>query len=42
MFHAGKKDSCPVCREKIDLRQLYGDRPWETRNLSWWADTRHQ
>ena len=31
----GKKDSCPVCNEKVDLRALYADRPWETRNLSW-------
>lgn len=31
----GKKDSCPVCNEKVDLRTLYADRPWETRNLSW-------
>lgn len=31
----GKKDSCPVCCEKVDLRSLYSDRPWETRNLSW-------
>mmetsp|Transcript_35095 Transcript_35095/g.99531 ORF Transcript_35095/g.99531 Transcript_35095/m.99531 type:complete len:429 (-) Transcript_35095:345-1631(-) len=31
----GKKDSCPVCNEKVDMRSLYSDRPWETRNLSW-------
>jgi len=31
----GKKDLCPVCCEKVDLRSLYSDRPWETRNLSW-------
>lgn len=31
----GKKDMCPVCLEKVDLRNLYSDRPWETRNLSW-------
>eukprot|EP00887_Chlorella_sp_A99_P007802 scaffold20.g7802.t1 len=31
----GKKDTCPTCWEKVDLRSLYGDRPWETRNLSW-------
>ncbi|GBF93490.1 hypothetical protein Rsub_06623 [Raphidocelis subcapitata] len=31
----GKKDVCPVCNEKVDLRHLYADRPWETQNLSW-------
>eukprot|EP00195_Chlamydomonas_chlamydogama_P012155 CAMPEP_0202897870 /NCGR_PEP_ID=MMETSP1392-20130828/6528_1 /ASSEMBLY_ACC=CAM_ASM_000868 /TAXON_ID=225041 /ORGANISM="Chlamydomonas chlamydogama, Strain SAG 11-48b" /LENGTH=379 /DNA_ID=CAMNT_0049583633 /DNA_START=134 /DNA_END=1273 /DNA_ORIENTATION=- len=31
----GKKDTCPVCLEKVDLRNLYADRPWETRNLTW-------
>ncbi|GAB4824246.1 hypothetical protein N2152v2_011292 [Parachlorella kessleri] len=31
----GKKDVCPACYEKVDLRALYSDRPWETRNLSW-------
>lgn len=31
----GKKDSCPACNEKVDLRRLYADKPWETRNLSW-------
>eukprot|EP00197_Chlamydomonas_leiostraca_P006834 CAMPEP_0202877280 /NCGR_PEP_ID=MMETSP1391-20130828/30388_1 /ASSEMBLY_ACC=CAM_ASM_000867 /TAXON_ID=1034604 /ORGANISM="Chlamydomonas leiostraca, Strain SAG 11-49" /LENGTH=253 /DNA_ID=CAMNT_0049559283 /DNA_START=373 /DNA_END=1134 /DNA_ORIENTATION=- len=31
----GKKDTCPVCMEKVDLRALYGDRPWDTRNLTW-------
>lgn len=31
----GKKDICPVCNEKVELRSLYADRPWETRNLSW-------
>lgn len=31
----GKKDTCPVCLEKVDLREVYADRPWETRNLSW-------
>ena len=33
----GKKDTCPTCWEKVDLRSLYADRPWETRNLSWWV-----
>jgi hypothetical protein len=33
----GKKDVCPVCNEKVDLRHLYADRPWETQNLSWWV-----
>ena len=32
---AGKKDVCPVCMEKVDLRELYRDRPWETSNLTW-------
>lgn len=31
----GKKDTCPVCCEKVDLKSLYQDRPWETRNLTW-------
>lgn len=31
----GKKDTCPTCWEKVDLRSLYADRPWETTNLSW-------
>jgi len=31
----GKKDSCPACNEKVDLRKLYANKPWETRNLSW-------
>jgi hypothetical protein len=33
----GKKDVCPVCLEKVDLKDLYADKPWETRNLSWWV-----
>ena len=31
----GKKDTCPACREKVDLRAVFSGRPWETRNLSW-------
>lgn len=31
----GKKDTCPSCNEKVDLRQVCSDKPWETRNLSW-------
>ena len=31
----GKKDTCPCCREKVDLRAVFAGRPWETRNLSW-------
>ena len=31
----GKKDTCPSCQEKVDLRQVCSDKPWETRNLSW-------
>lgn len=33
----GKKDTCPTCLEKVDLRLIFADRPWETRNLSWCA-----
>ena len=33
----GKKDTCPACLEKVDLRTVFHDRPWETRNLSWCA-----
>ena len=32
---AGKKEECPACGEKVDLRTLYANKPWETRNLSW-------
>ena len=31
----GKKDTCPACREKVDLRAVFAGRPWETRNLTW-------
>ena len=31
----GTKDTCPCCREKVDLRAVFAGRPWETRNLSW-------
>ena len=31
----GKKDTCPTCHERVDLRQLYADKPWETSNLQW-------
>lgn len=31
----GKKSVCPVCLEKVDLKDLFAERPWETRNLSW-------
>ncbi|CAL5224408.1 g7090 [Coccomyxa viridis] len=31
----GKKDTCPVCLEKVDLRKIFSGRPWETRNLMW-------
>lgn len=31
----GKKDVCPTCHEKVDLRKLYASRPWESRNISW-------
>jgi RING finger protein 121 len=31
----GKKDTCPACREKVDLRSIFAGRPWETRNLQW-------
>jgi RING finger protein 121 len=37
----GKKDTCPVCNEKVDLKSLYSDRPWETRNLTWWGPSMH-
>ena len=33
----GKKDTCPVCLEKVDLRALYADRPWDTSNLTWYG-----
>jgi hypothetical protein len=36
----GKKDVCPVCLEKVDMRDLYADKPWETQNLSWWVGQR--
>lgn len=31
----GKKDTCPVCSEKVDLKAIFADRPWETTNLNW-------
>ena len=31
----GKKDTCPVCAEKVDLKAVFADRPWETTNLNW-------
>ena len=31
----GKKDTCPVCSEKVDLKAIFSDRPWETTNLNW-------
>jgi len=31
----GKKDLCPVCNEKVDLRPLLGTNPWETSNVQW-------
>ncbi|KFM28282.1 RING finger protein 121 [Auxenochlorella protothecoides] len=31
----GKKDTCPTCHEKVDLRKLYASRPWESTNMSW-------
>ena len=30
----GKKDTCPVCLEKVDLRSVH-DRPWDSTNLNW-------
>ncbi|KAL4856201.1 RING finger protein 121 [Chlorella vulgaris] len=31
----GKKDTCPTCWEKVDLRSVFADKPWDTTNLSW-------
>lgn len=31
----GKKDTCPLCGEKVDMRALKASRPWDTRNLAW-------
>ena len=31
----GKKDTCPTCLEKTDLKVLYSERPWEARNLQY-------
>ncbi|CAL8463670.1 g3204 [Coccomyxa elongata] len=31
----GKKDTCPTCLEKVDMRKIFAGRPWETRNLTW-------
>ncbi|EFJ52149.1 hypothetical protein VOLCADRAFT_120375 [Volvox carteri f. nagariensis] len=28
-------DTCPQCGEKVDLRTLLSDRPWETHNITW-------
>ena len=44
LFHAlcirgwtmvGKKDTCPQCLEKCDLKHLWSDRPWEARNMQY-------
>jgi hypothetical protein len=32
----GKKDTCPVCLEKVDLRLVH-DKPWDSTNLRWWV-----
>ncbi|KAK9917064.1 hypothetical protein WJX75_000479 [Coccomyxa subellipsoidea] len=31
----GKKDTCPSCLEKVDMRKIFAGRPWETSNLTW-------
>ncbi|KAL4433400.1 hypothetical protein ABPG77_010253 [Micractinium sp. CCAP 211/92] len=31
----GKKDTCPTCWEKVDLKSVFANKPWETTNLSW-------
>ena len=31
----GKKDTCPVCMEKVDLCSVFADCPWDTRNITW-------
>ena len=30
----GKKDMCPQCSEKVDLRRTFAN-PWETGSLAW-------
>eukprot|EP00003_Mantamonas_plastica_P032869 TRINITY_DN9142_c1_g1_i5.p1 TRINITY_DN9142_c1_g1~~TRINITY_DN9142_c1_g1_i5.p1 ORF type:complete len:135 (+),score=19.31 TRINITY_DN9142_c1_g1_i5:43-447(+) len=30
----GKKDTCPFCKEKVDLKRLARN-PWETQSLVW-------
>jgi RING finger protein 121 len=30
----GKKDMCPQCSEKVDLRRTFTN-PWETGSLAW-------
>ena len=31
----GKKDMCPTCLEKVDLKHFHEDRPWERANVAW-------
>ena len=31
----GKKDTCPFCKEKVSLKQLHKQRPWESSNVRW-------
>ena len=31
----GKKDTCPFCKEKVSLKQLHKQRPWESSNVTW-------
>ena len=31
----GGKDTCPFCKEKVSLKQLHKQRPWESSNVRW-------
>lgn len=31
----GKKDLCPQCSEKVQLRELFASNPWEQGSVAW-------
>lgn len=31
----GKKDMCPTCLEKVDLKSMHADHPWEKMGVAW-------
>ena len=31
----GKKDTCPICSEKVDIKSVVGNTPWEAHAIMW-------